>query len=263
MLSDLKDKVVIVTGAATGIGRDTALAFAAQGAKVVVVTGHNKAGGEATVKAIRDAGGEASFVQCDVSDEAQVKAMVEKTVELYGRLDCAFNNAGIGPDGVRIPFYGLTDLPVDIWDKTMAVNARGAFLCMKYEIPVMLQNGGGAIVNTASVGGLRMAPGFGAYGPSKAAVVAVTRTAAVEFARQGIRVNVVCPGPTLGTELMKNSMESNSSASAGDDNGPPIPMGKLGQTSDIANAVLWLCSEAAGHITGHALSVDGGMADVG
>ena len=263
MLTDLKDKVVIVTGAATGIGRDTALAFAARGAKVVVVTGHNRAGGEATVQAIRDAGGEASFVQCDVSDEAQVKAMVERTVELYGRLDCAFNNAGIGPDGVRVPFYGLTDLPVDIWDKTMAVNARGAFLCMKHEIPAMLQNGGGAIVNTASVGGLRMAPGFGAYGPSKAAVIAVTRTAALEFARQGIRANVVCPGPTLGTELMKNSMESGSSASAGDDNGPPIPMGKLGETADIANAVLWLCSEASGHITGHALSVDGGMADIG
>ncbi|MGM9614124.1 MAG: SDR family NAD(P)-dependent oxidoreductase [Oscillospiraceae bacterium] len=262
-MSEFKDKVVIVTGAATGIGRETALAFAAEGAKVVVVTGRNVAGGEATVKAIREAGGEASFVQCDVSNEEQVKAMVEKTVALYGRLDCAFNNAGVGPDGVRIPFYGLTELPVEIWDNTMSVNARGAFLCMKHEIPAMLKNGGGAIVNTASVGGLRMAPGFGAYGPSKAAVIAVTRTAALEFARQGIRANVVCPGPTLGTELMKNSMESGSSASAGDDNGPPIPMGKMGQTADIANAVLWLCSEKSRHVTGHAMSVDGGMADIG
>lgn len=262
-MSEFKDKVVIVTGAATGIGRETALAFAAEGAKVVVVTGRNVAGGEATVKAIREAGGEASFVQCDVSNEEQVKAMVEKTVELYGRLDCAFNNAGVGPDGVRIPFYGLTELPVEIWDNTMSVNARGAFLCMKHEIPAMLKNGGGAIVNTASVGGLRMAPGFGAYGPSKAAVIAVTRTAALEFARQGIRANAVCPGPTLGTELMKNSMESGSSASAGDDNGPPIPMGKMGRTADIANAVLWLCSDKSGHVTGHAMSVDGGMADIG
>ena len=263
MLEDLKDKVVIVTGAATGIGRQTALAFGAQGAKVVCVTGHNRAGGEATAEAIRTAGGDASFVQCDVSDEEQVKAMVAETVARYGRLDCAFNNAGIGPDGVRVPFYGLTELPAELWDKTFNVNARGAFLCMKYEIPAMLASGGGAIVNTASVGGLRMAPGFGAYGPSKAAVVAVTRTAAVEFARQGIRANVVCPGPTLGTELMKNSMESGSSASAGEDDGPPIPLGKMGQTEDIANAVLWLCSEASGHITGHALSVDGGMADIG
>lgn len=262
-MQEFKDKVVIVTGAATGIGRETALAFAEEGAKVVVVTGRNVAGGEATVKAIRDAGGEASFVQCDVSKEEQVRAMVEKTVEIYGRLDCAFNNAGVGPDGVRIPFYGLTELPVEVWDNTMEVNARGAFLCMKHEIPAMLKTGGGAIVNTASVGGLRMAPGFGAYGPSKAAVIAVTRTAALEFARQGIRANVVCPGPTLGTELMKNSMESGSSASAGDDNGPPIPMGKMGQTADIANAVLWLCSEKSGHVTGHAMSVDGGMADIG
>ncbi len=262
-MSEFRDKVVIVTGAATGIGRETALAFAAEGAKVVVVTGRNVAGGEAAVKAIREAGGEASFVQCDVSDEEQVRAMVEKTLALYGRLDCAFNNAGIGPDGVRIPFYGLTELPVEVWDNTMAVNARGAFLCMKHEIPAMLKTGGGAIVNTASVGGLRMAPGFGAYGPSKAAVIAVTRTAALEFARQGIRANVVCPGPTLGTELMKNSMDSGSSASAGDDNGPPIPMGKMGRTADIANAVLWLCSEKSGHVTGHAMSVDGGMADIG
>ena len=263
MLEDMRGKVVIVTGAATGIGRRTAIEFAAQGAKVVCVTGHNRAGGEGTVRESRAAGGEASFVQCDVSDETQVKAMVEETLELYGRLDCAFNNAGIGPDGVRIPFYGLTELPVDIWDRTMAVNARGVFLCMKYEIPAMVENGGGAIVNTASVGGLRMAPGFGAYGPSKAAVIAVTRTAAVEYARQGVRVNVVCPGPTMGTELMKNSMDSDSAASAGDDNGPPIPLGKMGQTEDIANAVVWLCSESAGHITGHALSVDGGMADIG
>ena len=263
MLSDIQGKVVIVTGAATGIGRATAIEFGRLGAKVVCVTGHNRAGGEDTVRVIREAGGEASFVQCDVSNEEQVKAMVEETVRLYGRLDCAFNNAGIGPDGVRVPFYGLTELPVELWDKTFGVNARGAFLCMKHEIPAMLKNGGGAIVNTASVGGLRMAPGFGAYGPSKAAVIAVTRTAALEYARQGIRANVVCPGPTLGTELMKNSMDSNSSASAGDDNGPPIPLGKMGQVSDVANAVVWLCSEAAGHITGHAMSVDGGMADIG
>ena len=263
MLDDLNGKVIIVTGAATGIGRATAIEFGRLGAKVVCVTGHNRAGGEDTVRVIREAGGEAAFIQCDVSDEEQVMAMVDETVRLYGRLDCAFNNAGIGPDGVRIPFYGLTELPVELWDRTMSVNARGAFLCMKHEIPAMLKTGGGAIVNTASVGGLRMAPGFGAYGPSKAAIIAVTRTAALEFARQGIRANVVCPGPTLGTELMKNSMASGSEASAGDDDGPPIPMGKMGQVEDIANAVVWLCSEASGHITGHALSVDGGMADIG
>lgn len=258
----MKDKVIIVTGAATGMGRETALELAARGAKIVCVTGNNVAGGEDTVRVIREAGGEAVFCQCDVSKEDQVEAMVAFVLETYGRLDGAFNNAGVGPDGVRMPFYGLTELPVDIWDKTMEVNARGTFLCMKHEIPAMLKTGGGSIVNTASVGGLRMAPNFGAYGPSKAAVIAVTRTAALEFARQGIRVNAVCPGPTLGTELMKNSMATGGEA-ARDDNGPPIPMGKLGQTEDVAKAVIWLLSDEAGHITGHALSVDGGMADIG
>lgn len=263
MPADIQGKVVLVTGAATGIGRATAIEFASLGAKVVVVTGRNVAGGEDTVRVIREAGGEASFVQCDVSDEKQVEAMVAKALALYGRLDCAFNNAGVGPDGVRIPFHSLTELPLDIWEKTFAVNARGCFLCMKYEIPAMLKTGGGTIVNTASVGGLRMAPGFGAYGPSKAAVIAVSRTAALEYAREGIRVNVVCPGPTLGTELMKNSMQSGSSASAGEDDGPPIPMGKMGKTEDVARAVVWLSSDMSGHVTGHALSVDGGMADIG
>ena len=263
MSSDIKGKVIIITGAATGIGRAAAIRFGELGAKVVVSTGHNIDGGEDTARVIREAGGEATFIRCDVSSEEQVKNLVGKTLEIYGRLDCAFNNAGIGPDGVRIPFHDLTELPVEIWDRTFAVNARGCFLCLKYEIPAMLKTGGGAIVSTASVGGLRMAPGFGAYGPSKAAVLAVSRTAALEYARQGIRVNIVCPGPTLGTELMKNSMASGSSASAGDDSGPPIPLGKMGQMEDVVNAVVWLCSEASGHVTGHALSVDGGMADIG
>lgn len=262
-MEDLKGKVIIVTGAATGIGRDAALEFGRLGAKVAVVTGHNKAGGEATVQAIREAGGEASFVQCDVSDETQVKAMVETVLQTYGRIDCAFNNAGVGPDGVRMGFYPITELPVEDWDKAMAVNARGCFLCMKHEIPAMLKTGGGSIVNTASVGGIRMAPGFGGYGPSKAAIIAASRTAALEFARQGIRVNIVCPGPTLGTELMKNSQSTGGPAAGGDDGQPPIPMGKMGQTEDVVNAVVWLCSERSGHVTGHALSVDGGMADIG
>ena len=263
MYQDIQGKVILITGGATGMGRAVALAFGRLGAKVVVATGSNVAGGEDTVRLIREAGGEALFIQCDVSDEAQVKYLVTQTVETYGRLDLAYNNAGVGPDGIRMQFYPLTELPVEDWDKTMAVNARGCFLCMKYEIPAMLKSGGGSIVNTASVGGLRMAPAFGAYGPSKAAIIAVSRTAALEYAKQGIRVNAVCPGPTLGTELMKNSMASGGAAAGDGDKEPPIPLGKMGQTEDIVNAVLFLCSEASGHITGHALSVDGGMADIG
>ena len=262
----MKDKVMIVTGAATGMGRKTAEELGKLGARVVCTTGHNLAAGEAVARGIRDAGGEAVFCACDVSDEAQVKAMVDFTMETYGRLDGAFNNAGIGPDGVRVPFYGFTEMPVDLWDKTFAVNSRGCFLCMKHEIPAMLKSGGGAIVNTASVGGLRMAPGFGAYGPSKAAVIAVTRTAALEFARPGIRANVVCPGPTLGTELSNNmaaSRPKEEPGAGGKEPDSPIPMGKMGQTGDVAQAVIWLLSDASGHITGHALSVDGGMADIG
>ncbi len=259
----MKDKVIIVTGAATGMGRETALELGKRGAKLVCATSRNMAGVEDTVRAVKELGGEAVACCCDVSDEEQVKAMVDFTLATYGRLDGAFNNAGIGPDGVRIPFYGLLEMPVELWDKTMEVNARGCFLCMKHEIPAMLKTGGGSIVNTASVGGIRMAPGFGAYGPSKAAVIAVTRTAAVEFCKENIRVNAVCPGPTLGTELMKNSLATGGAASGTDDHAPPIPLGKMGQVQDVAQATVWLLSDAAGHITGHALSVDGGMADIG
>jgi NAD(P)-dependent dehydrogenase (short-subunit alcohol dehydrogenase family) len=262
MPKDINGKVVLVTGAATGIGRATAIEFASLGAKVIVSTGKNIAGGEDTVRCIREQGGEAAFIQCDVSNETQVENLIAKTVERYGRLDCAFNNAGIGPDGVRIPFLPLTELPVDIWDRTMAVNARGTFLCLKHELRQMLKQGSGAIVNTASVAGLKQAPEFGAYGPSKSAVIALTRAAAVESAKAGIRVNAVCPGPTLGTDLTKNSAATGSRATGGD-NGPPIPLGKFGQVEDIARAVVWLCSDMSGHITGHALSVDGGMADIG
>lgn len=263
MPADIKGKVAIVTGGATGIGRATAIEFGSLGAKVVVATGSNVAGGEAVAREIRDAGGEAIFVRCDVSNERDVENLVAKTVEAFGRLDIAFNNAGVGPDGVRIGFGPLTELDADVWDKVMAINAKGVFLCLKHEISQMRkQGGGGAIVNTASVGGLRPAPSFGAYGPSKAAVIAVTRAAALENAKEGIRVNAVCPGPTLGTELMKNSMSTGGEAAGGDD-GPPIPMGKMGTVEDVARSVVWLSSGVSGHITGHALSVDGGMADIG
>lgn len=262
MYNEFKGKTVIVTGASSGIGRGAAIRFGAEGAKVVIVASGSMDKAEEVANIIRGAGGEATAIRCDVSNSAQVEAMVKKTVELYGSVDYAFNNAGIGPDGVHIAFGPLTALSEEVWDRTMAVNAKGVFLCMKYELLQMQKQGHGAIVNTASVGGLRMAPGFGAYGPSKAAVVAVTRAAALENARDGIRVNVVCPGPTMGTELSNNASETGGDEPAHDP-AAVIPMGKAGTVDDVANAVLWLCSEQSGHITGHAMSVDGGMADIG
>ena len=262
MYNEFKGKTVIVTGASTGIGRGTAIRFGAEGANVVVVASGNIDKAEDTAAAIRAAGGNAMAVRCNVSSEQQVEEMVRKTVETYGSVDYAFNNAGIGPDGVRIAFGPLTELSEEVWDRVMAVNAKGVFLCMKHELIQMQKQGHGAIVNTSSVGGLRMVPGFGAYGPSKAAVVAVTQTAAAENARAGIRVNAVCPGPTAGTELSNNSSKPKDGEPAHDP-AAVVPLGKMGVVDDIANAVLWLCSDSAGHITGHALSVDGGMADIG
>lgn len=258
MPQDIKGKVVLVTGGATGLGRAACLEFGALGAKVAVVTGHNVDGGMETVRLVKEEGGEAAFFQCDVSNETQVEAMIAAIVEKWGRLDCAFNNAGVGPDGVRIPYGPLTELTEQTWDKVMSVNLKGTFLCLKHEIIQMRKQGGGAIVNTASIGGLKMAPDFGAYGPSKAGVVALTQLAALENAKAGIRVNVVCPGPTLETNLMANTL-------ATDPNEEKalcehvIPMGKLGHAIDVARAAVWLCSDFAGHITGQSLSVDGGM----
>lgn len=258
MAQDIKGKVVIVTGGATGLGRAACVEFGSLGAKVAVVTGHNVTAGQETVRLVQEAGGEAEFFQCDITKEEQVAAMVAAVVAKWGRVDCAFNNAGVGPDGVRIPYGPLTELTEEIWDKVMSVNLKGTFFCLKHEILQMRKQGGGAIVNTASIGGLKMAPNFGAYGPSKAGVVALTQLAALENAKAGIRVNVVCPGPTLETDLMANTL-------ATDPNEEQalrehvIPMGKLGHAIDVARAAVWLCSELSGHITGQSLSVDGGM----
>ena len=258
MPKDIQGKVVLITGGATGMGKATAREFASLGAKVVVTTGHSIEKGKAVAEEIRKNGGEAMFLPCDISDEQSVKACIDEVVKTYGRLDCAFNNAGVGPDGVKIPYGPLTEWSIENWDKVMNTNLRGLFFCLKYELIQMQKQGKGSIVNTASIGGLKMAPNFGAYGPSKAGVIALTRTAAVENAKNGIRVNVVCPGPTTGTELMANTLATNPE----EENllkEHVIPMGKLGTAEDVARAVVWLCSDYAGHTTGQALSVDGGM----
>lgn len=257
MYEEMKGKVIFITGAASGMGRAVAVRFGQLGVKVAVVA-RNEKGGQETVNMIRSAGGTAEFIHCDVSSDEEVKAAVEKTVTLFGSLDYAFNNAGCGADGVHIPFAPLTDVTEADWCKVINTNLTGVFHCLKYELQQMNKQGSGAIVNTASIGGLKMVPNFGAYGPSKAGVIAITQTAALENAKTGIRVNVICPGPTTGTNLMQSSMDSG----AQDVDfliQNVIPLGKLGTTEDIANSVVFLCSELSGHITGMALPVCGGM----
>jgi NAD(P)-dependent dehydrogenase (short-subunit alcohol dehydrogenase family) len=250
MTTGIKGKVAVVTGGASGIGKATALAFAREGAKVVVVTGRSVAAAEETVRQIRDLGGEAIFVQCDVTDEAQVEAMVAQAVAAFGRIDFAFNNAGVGPDGVTIPFGPLTDVTEADWDSVIDTNLKGVFLCLKHEIRQMRKQGSGAIVNTSSTAGLQVKPGFGGYCPSKAGIVALTKAAALENKDLGIRVNVVCPGPTKGTGMSDRML------SAVED-GPPLEV--MGEPDDVARVVIWLCSDEASFVDGNVLAVDGGL----
>jgi NAD(P)-dependent dehydrogenase (short-subunit alcohol dehydrogenase family) len=255
----IKGKVAVITGGASGIGKTTALAFAAEGARVVIVTAHNIKAAEEVVKQVKKIGSDAIYIQCDVSKEAQVEAMVAKTVSEFKTIDFAFNNAGVGPEGVTIPFNPLTELTESDWDWVMDTNLKGVFLCMKHELRQMRKQRSGAIVNTSSTGGLHMMPNFGAYGPSKAGVVAISKLAALENKDLGIRVNVVCPGLTKGTGMSDRLLST--MKKTGNSDGAPKggPEGGLGETEDVARAVIWLCSNQASFINGNVLSVDGGM----
>ncbi len=257
MVKGFQAKVAVVTGGASGIGRVTAQIFAREGAKVIVSTDLNIKGGEETVELIKAAGGEATFVKCDVSKAIEVEAMVNKTVETYGSLDYAFNNAGIGPDGKRIPIVKIADCPEEIWDRTIDINLKGVFLCMKYEIRQMLKQKHGAIVNTSSVGAFKAVPGFAAYDASKTGLLGLSKAAALEYATSGIRVNVICPGPTERTRLFDNLTATSPEDKERMMNS--IPMGRPARPEDMAEAVIWLCSEAASFITGLVMPVDGGM----
>ncbi|WLI90113.1 SDR family oxidoreductase [Massilia sp. R2A-15] len=243
-------KVAMVTGAAGGIGRATALAFGRAGA-CVVVADMSVDGGHATAAMIVEAGGKALFVQTNVTRANEVEALIDKTVSYYGKLDCAFNNAGIEEE-----YLHLADTDEAMFDRIMNVNVKGAWLCMKYQLRQMVKQGNGAIVNTASVAGLVGAPTQAIYAASKHAVVGMTKTAAAEYGRSGIRINSVCPG-VINTPMLARALEREPSRQKSLRN--LYPIGRFGEANEIANAALWLCSEQASFVTGHQLTVDGGL----
>src|SRR5271155_4685542 len=250
MTRDLEGKTALVTGGTSGIGRDTAVLFAKAGAKVIVA-GRREVEGKQTVDLVHAAGGEALFVKADVSKAADVEMMVKKTVEKFGRLDVAFNNAGI--EGVWVPIIRQSE---EDWDRTIDINLKGVWLCLKYEIRQMLKQGsGGAIVNMASITGLIGSAGAAAYSASKHGVIGLTKSAALENARSGIRINSVCPA-AIETPMAERLFGA-----------PAVhkyalschPIGRFGRPAEIAEAVVWMCSDRASFMTGQSLVLDGGF----
>jgi len=250
MTAELQGKVALVTGGTSGIGRDTAVLFGKAGVKVVVA-GRREMEGKETVDLVRAAGGEGLFVKADVSKAAEVDALVQRTVEKFGRLDIAFNNAGI--EGHWLP---ISEQSEEDWDQTIDINLKGVWLCLKYEIRQMLkQGGGGAIVNMASAAGLVGLAGAATYSASKHGVIGLTKSAALENARSGIRVNVVCPA-VIETPMADRAYEN-----------PEInkfvlglhPIGRFGKPGEVSEAVVWMCSERASFMTGQSLVLDGGL----
>ena len=251
MAGSLDGKTALVTGGGSGIGRAASLAYARDGARVVVAD-VNVEGGEETVQQIKEAGGEAILVHADVASPDDTQDMVAQAVEAFGSLDCAFNNAGIsgGRDRLLTADYREED-----WDRVISINLKGVWLCMKAEIPQMLKQGSGTIVNTASIAGLTGLSGTVAYVAAKHGVAGITKAAALEYAKSGIRVNAVCPGyiqtPMVQSIFVENEGYEERVASR-------HPIGRLGESSEIAEAVLWLSSDAASFVTGHNMPVDGG-----
>jgi len=242
-------KSVLVTGAGSGIGRATALAFAAEGARLIL-TDVDEAGGRATVASAQEHGAEAEFVRADVSHAADCAAMVERAVNRFGRLDVAFNNAGI-----NITAAPIAEVEEAAWQRIVGVNLTGVFLCMKYEIAAMKRTGGGAIVNTASVGGLIGTAGVTAYCATKHGVVGLTKSAALDHIGDGIRINAICPGGTRTAMLAEwfKDPEVERAAVAG------TPIGRMADPAEIARTVLFLASDDASFMVGHALVADGGL----
>ncbi len=252
-MNNFTDKVVLITGAGNGIGRATAIAFGQQGASVVVAD-MSRSAGEETTALITQAGGIATFILCDVTKDQDVQSMVDGTIETYGKLDIAFNNAGI-----EIEHSKLADGDEATYDKIMDVNVKGVWRCMKYQIPALLKQSTSAIVNTASIAGLGAAPKMSIYSASKHAVIGLTKSAAVEYGRKGLRVNAICPA-AIDTEMVRRAIENDPQKEQFINNLHPV--GRIGQPEEVAAAVLYLCSDLAGFTTGVALPIDGGATSV-
>lgn len=245
-----KDKSVLITGAGSGIGKAAALAFAEAGAKIAV-SDINEEGGRGTVEEIRRAGGTAFFKKCNVANYRAVVELVDETVSQFGRLDIALNNAGIG--GNRIP---TSNYDISEWDQVIAINQTGVFYCMREELKIMSKQGSGCIVNVSSIAGMRALPMTIAYTASKHAVIGMTKTAALEYARYGIRVNAVCP---VFTETPMVAALVGEQKDLADKLVKTIPMRRFGQVEDIVNGIFWLCDEKSSFVTGQSLAIDGGQ----
>jgi NAD(P)-dependent dehydrogenase (short-subunit alcohol dehydrogenase family) len=245
--------VALITGAASGIGRATALVFAGEGARLVLAD-LDAGGGEETVRLAAERGAEAEFVRCDVTVARDVDALVGRAVERFGRLDCAFNNAGIGGESAPLADYGD-----ESWDRVIAVNLTSVFYSMKSELRQMTAQGEGAIVNTASIVGVMGYPNLTAYNAAKHGVVGLTRTAAIEYAPHGVRVNAVCPAWIETPMVMDEGPAPARIPEVYEALASLVPLRRLGKPEEVANAVAWLCSDAASFVTGHPLLVDGGV----
>lgn len=245
-MNEFKDKVVLVTGASTGIGRATALKFAQEGAKVVICD-VNEDGGQRTLMDIKKITDNCFFVKCDISQEKDIKDLIQKTIDKFGRLDVAYNNAGVEGQPTS-----TTDCTSEAWDKVININLKGVWMCMKYEIQQMLKQGGGKIINCSSIAGLVGFEALPAYVASKHGVLGLTKTAALEYASKNIRVNALCPG-VIETPMLTRFTQGHNEVMA-----EQVPMKRVGQPEEMADCVLWLASDKSSYVTGQAIAADGG-----